>query len=753
MTTTFAARLSGRDGRNLKLCITVQGVPFVFQEDAVNVPATVVSDVASRTVVKGIEKVEVGEKRLDMSTLSMVGGSLVVTMLDPDGSLAALFAPRSRPVTFMAANATAAALVISVDSVTGITGNGEPIYIGAETLMADVPDATTTPDSIDLASRGAFGSVATRHYGDVDGGAPVFLTPPFWKGRRVSLIGYFTNHNGGTSAALSEVLDTFEMDEAPVYMGEGRWEMRASHLSDSLRKRKIGSGLVDGAAAEGAIIEYSGTEFFFDVDDGRQFKQGTAKTHARLELDTGGVAIYAIAGLSGVPAKRVSIGASPTNIVTTEPGNASRIPARVRHIAILEGNAPGVEILRVLLSRLGDGANDATYDRLPGYDRGAFFEDEWRFGAGLRTVDVDVAAFFAFASPIPGWSYVIDDEIPLADFLFDFCLVTGCFWYVTADGKLSVKRLAEERTASSMVLDEDTLFTDVENGGLESTITYDETSIFPRIALTCNYDAASRAFEGTLTLRDAELAARYPTDESVLEIESRALVFAEARIPVPTGGDTGTHVRQSIGRFQLQQILRRIQIGGGRGRAIIICRALVDAMTLDLGDLVTFTDDLPDLEGAEAVTARICRVIAKAPGFDDGTVDLTLEVLETLFHIAPASRIASGAGGTATITLQTTGPEVASTSPGFMFGIGWTLRIHDVSAGTHLDRVVQSVTATTVTFTASVATVIAAGLDFVTIAPQGTIVGGIDSANGFGPSDFVYDMVVPSGANPITRWR
>lgn len=757
MTTTFNTRLSGPEGRRLFLYVLVQGVPFVFQEHATSVPASVQSDVASRTVTKTIEKVEVSEKRIDLAPgkLRMIGGSLTVTLHETaTRQLAALFAPRARRTTFMIADVTAAASTMFVDD-TSVLDEGDTIYVDGESIRVDAVNSATEID----VNRAQWSSEAQQHFGDTENGAGVFLVPPAWKGRRVTLCGYLVDQNGQTSAALSTTLDTFRLEEAPAYVGDGTWELRCSHLSDEFAARKIGSGLfdVDAAAGEAGRVHGGQSINFFDVVDIRQFVLGDTTTFVRYEVESGKVGIRPITSIVDTlsPDGTINMPAGP-NLVTPQGLGGTLVVDSARHIAILQGEPPGASIMRALTSRVGDGAN-GTYDTLPGRARTIFSEDEWRFGAGILAAEVDAAAWTdVCGSPLPGWSLVIDDEIAVDKFLADVCFSTGSFWFVNRSGQLSVKRLAEARQSVVMAIDEDTLCTVVDDGGMEPTITYAEDSIFPRIMMRCNYDPASRAFEGTLTMIDAELAARYPTDDNRCEVESRSLVIREGARPIPTGGPEGTFLRPSCARQQVDGILRRVQVAGGRGRALIQCRCLVNALQLELGDVVTFSYPLPDYEGAASISARKCRVLAIAPDFESSLVDLTLEVLETLFHIAPAAVIASVDGTGTILTLRTTGPEVSSSTPGRMFGASWKLRIYDVSAGTHVDRIVSGTpTDTTITLTVALGFAIEANVDFVTLDTQADAVSvTADSANGFGTEEFTFTMEADlSSAAPVTRWR
>lgn len=756
MTATFASRLTGAGGRNLRLYATIAGVPFVFQEDrTISPPTSAVPDIANRTTIATIVKVEVGEKRLDMQQMRMVGGSLTITMNDDAaGTLAALFAPRSRPVAFVNADETAASTTINLSTTAAPIPAAGTVYIAGESIRYTSVTGGATP-TLNGATRGAFGSRAQAHFGNTEEGARVFVVPPSWKGRRLTLGGFFIDAAGSTTTALSTVLDTFRLTDAPVYIGRGQWEIRCSHLSDEFLARKIGSGLrdIDAATGETGIITFDGTNFSVRVEaNSDQFVPGLVPTFARLEMQNGSVSVYQLN--SGTSLDELIFGSSPRDLVEHDSG-ASIMVSRARHIAILDGDAPGTQVLYALTSITGQGVNGA-YDHLPGKARTLLGGDEWQFGAGILSTEVDTSAFLDVGSmPIPGWSYVIDAEISVGDFMRDFCLAAGCFWYVTNEGLLSVKRLAEVRQTSLLTINDDNLMIGGANG-LEPTITYDEGTIHPRVELECNYDAAAREHLGSVTVVDVELANRYQDNGETLEISSRALTFDDARLRPTSSGQTGTMTRPSATRVQVQSILRRIQVSGGRGGALIVCRVTIDGLGLDLGDNVLFSDRLPDLEGAQTIAGRTCRVVAIAPDFDGGFVDLTLSVQETLFHIAPACVIDAESGAGTIMTLQLGDPASSNVpQPSRMFAAGWTVRIFDVSANTFVDRVVQGVLGANVTMTAAVGFAIQVGIDFIAIAPQANNLSTLLAANnnGFRPLEFTYHQAtIPTGA-PVSRWR
>jgi len=57
MSTTFAGRLTGDDGRDLQLYVTIDGIGDVFQEGAIDVPSTFeASTRIRRRVIQTIEQ-------------------------------------------------------------------------------------------------------------------------------------------------------------------------------------------------------------------------------------------------------------------------------------------------------------------------------------------------------------------------------------------------------------------------------------------------------------------------------------------------------------------------------------------------------------------------------------------------------------------------------------------------------------------------------------------------------------------------
>ena len=107
MTVTFATRLAGDDGRNLRKYVTIEGVKYVFQDGDVDVPSALLSSTYTR--LKNIVALEQDRRELDMVARRAKGGGLRLRLLDDDDhTLRALFTMRKRRTTFIGANETAA---------------------------------------------------------------------------------------------------------------------------------------------------------------------------------------------------------------------------------------------------------------------------------------------------------------------------------------------------------------------------------------------------------------------------------------------------------------------------------------------------------------------------------------------------------------------------------------------------------------------------------------------------------------------
>ena len=749
MSTTFATRLTANAGREMRLALVIQGIPLVFQQGRGTLVNGVVAlagygDGTLHSRHFGLCKVEQSSKELDMQQRRMIGGSLTAELLDDDaGTLQTLFTPRKRRRAFLRADIDSTDTSITVadvlneiaDPATFPFGVGV-LYMGGETIAYD---GRTAPFIIDVSIRGAFGSSAVPHFGASEQGAGIFTTPPSWIGRRVKLIGYFERDDGTTDAALAQVLDTFSLEEAPKYLGNGSWSLQCSHLSDEYATRKVGVGVNDFSVNDASVV--SGNLALKSLALHR-WTQGDVKTQALIESEVESenrtyIEVFDIISATSLTATTDFVGRVPRSVM----GIVRLDVQRAKHIAVLDGFSftPGERMLHMLASKVGDGVN-GTYDTLGGYNRVRFGGFEFHFGACIDEGDLDTAAFLDVGGG-GTFSNVIDGERAVSEVLFDFCVQLECFWYADNNGRLTVKRLAEDQVTPAIVIDSNVITGEPE-------VTYEEEAVSPRVSLKCNYDPVSGDFEATVNVVDVDLAARYPARTDTLELESRSIVVEPIAL-----GDTGTLPRTAVSLAGVEVTLRRIQVANGRGRVLVRFSALLDLIALDLGQVVTLTTAVPNLETGGNVS-QSGRVVLIGPRIEEGEVDVVVELLDRAFVIAPACVIASRAG--AVLTLQTTGPECASTSPGNMFAASInSVAVWDISANVFevLDIVARS--ATTLTLSAAPTFAHGAG-DFVTVQSQDAGQTGVNTT-GQVPLDFLYQMPdsprVGVTVTLETRWR
>jgi hypothetical protein len=749
---TFASRYASDGPGGMAFAVLIQGVPLVLVRGALDVDDTVLAladwgSYANVTRLPNVRNLEIGKKRLDLVQRRMIGGSLVVGITDDDSqTLRSLFVPRARRVGYLTAD-----LDSSVDfdaylsTTTGLrdpgpspTGN-EYAYIGAETIPYDNLNAT----DIGITGGGLFGSTTSVHLGGAEQGASVFASPPSWIGRRVKVLAFFVEEDGSSSSTDAMVIDTFRLEEAPAYMGPEEWELRASHLSDEVAARKLGTGLQKVNGFPGFLSPVvTGADAIYTVEGTNRFTVGNYPTYFLTRAGSNAPRCLQLSSSNG-PGLFTEVTVTGQGLVSYPGGVVVNVGQPIfetaEHIALLRNGSPGVLALLALVSKLGDGT-DGLYDALPGVDPAVTGEDGWRFGAGVPADEIDVDAFLEAGRTFPGWEYVIDKEVGVVDFLRDFCIVTQTVWLIDRDGRLTVKPL-QERLGSVA----DTITNEV---GV-SKVSHDESSIFPRVSLRCGYDPIVGDFTQTVQIVDQTMTKRYPTRGEAHELESRALHVA------PEDTATEPHLAHSpLAPAVVEGLLRRYMVGDGRGRLVVSLTTHLDHIALDLGDVVTVDVDLPDLEGG-SVQGRRAVVVGIEPKVKEGGLALDLHVVETPYVVAPAAIITAVTGGD--ILTLGTGPETDGTGdPARMFGSLWRCRIYDVSAGTSELVYASPMSDTELLLGAVPAMTIEVGVDFITVADNDERDYAAANVPGSTPDDCAYqqaDDEAIAGDELLTRWR
>lgn len=707
---TFDDRLA-QLRKSLALWLTIQGVERVWLEQSTINVSTLLGE--TRTSSAGLYSVAEGAEELDWSALRVTGGSLTFSLREPMGSssLASLMRLRQRRKTWLTSAITKISTTLTVASTTGLI-DGQLVYIGGETIKVGVvADATTLTGC----TRGMFGSRAQTQEATALLGAAVYIFPTSLKGRRVQLYGSFVTSSGVTDAASTKILATYVIESA-VRADERTLVFSCSPIIDEYMAKKCYVGVEETAAAAVSTSALSPGRLSVEVDTAKPFilPASSYPVYALLRgggVDRGGtVARLLFSDVISSP-NRIEIfaedmltpsGITPTSVrvaTATRPaayGYAS--VAAARPIALMIGSTCEW-VLRLLCSRLGDGAN-TSYDVLPGAVRTSLGSTPFRFGAGIDTVDIEQFSFIDNGGPIV--VYPLMTTTTVAEIIKEACIAADVFALTLADGRLALRRLGDNIDASVMTLGIDTCTVD------PPRIWVDESSVYPHLRWVLNFDPISN--ESTLVHNtiDAELLQRYPEAEDAFDVVTRGL-------SVDTGIVT-TRQRYAQNRMtlaELDQRARSLQVRGGRGRLLVERRFKAAALLCRIGDVVTIAFTGTNGNGGD-INGSSARVVGRRPQHTTGSVILTLEVFDPVFRFAPSSVIVGG-GGT-TLILSTTSPDSAGVQPEADYYVGQQLALWDVSAGTQQQLIIASISSAppTLVFTTSVLGVVENGRDWLT---------------------------------------
>ena len=729
---------------DLHLSVVVEGIPVVFVER--NLP-TSPAVWGGRTPIVCLTRVEEGESTLSYEDRREMAATLDLEMLDDAGVLADLFATASRSVTWASATSTASATTITLASTAALVG-GQHIYVGAETITAGTVASGT---SLTGCTRGAFGSTAAALYGTASDGDSVYVVPPFWRGRRVSLYGHAPD---GAGLYTSTLLGAYLIDEAPVQAGDLRWTLRCAGIVQEYWERSIGLGLREQAAL--GVASITSSHINVQVEDASAFRLGSSfPTYVAIDATSrrSGREVFAIYTLISVDTTTnlIELALSPSfgtpHILT----GVGLLDATIRPIATFIGAA----LPYLLLSREGQGAT--SYDRLPGRLPASTYEGGWRMGAAFTTTEVDVAAFEAV--PFVNSLFVVEREEKLTDVLREWTLLTNTAIVSTVDGKIKPITLAPPRIINTTTIGADDVIPD---GPL--TVTCDEANVYPLLTVRGGYDIRSGDFTVEAPLINVDLAKKYQRNTNKLEVEIKSIGIDGG---FPIGFDAPAWRNPVSMRVEdLIVYVDAVMKGSTLGRRFLSLSLSHEHLGLRIGDVVTLgTDlpdayDLPDFRGG-SILGLSARVVARRPRYDQARVDVRLELLDRLLHVCPAATI-TAYDGLKTYTLSTTAPEVSGASPANDFWIGAAVTFVDRSSlattpATHATSITAIPSTTQITIDVNPSFTAELTVDYVVLNPETSSTG--TSASGYSLIELakLADSDGNAGANASTdnepRWR
>ena len=753
---TFAARILSASSKALRLTVSVDGVPL-------DMTAAFLASAPAAPAIDGrgmLVSVDESTTTLDRQKRIQTGGGFVAVIQDRSDILRNLFATRSFRATWITANTSKSATTISVNSTTPLPSSGV-VYVAGETIR--YTGKTTGPDTLTGCTRGAYGSPAQSHRGGADQGASVFLVPPSWLGRRVRLVGTFDDDDGNPDASTTETLGTYRLERAPVEDGEGRYELRCSHLSDEFGRRKIGTGIKE-IKTPGSRAQYSvdaGTQIITIVTlDGvaKLLTQGAYPTHLMVQSAGSGRTILPIRAITDgatgdvIECFAVALTEQGRRLVSDawwvndSGGNAAakeRLEIEwVKHIVLLEGGLPSALLKYALASITGDGANGSN-DVLPGLTPTTLGGPGFRMGAGMPGSEIDTASLTQTSIPST-WTWVIDQELPVSDIVRDYCRDSNTAAVFSPAGLLTFKPLVEQRAAAVATITEADVI-----GPIKASIA--EEDIFGRARIDCGYDPIDGEYEASIDVIDEEIAATYAPAEGSLVLESRSIMID----PIPTGGE-GSLLRPTMTIDEILPDLRRSMLDN-RGGSLYL-RFVVDArhMLRSLGDLLSLSfPTVSDFRGGNCGDV-LGRVMERTPNWADMTMELSVIVEEAAYHFAPfgvAATVDAPAAAKQVLHLSTTDFGHGAT-PASGFRVGDALTVYNPTTNVMRANNVK------VTATNNVADITVEDLSGVVLPViAGEVVqygyATVDgtSSDGFAPDDLVGLDGENGFTLGLTRWR
>ena len=724
----------------LILGLVVDGVPHVFVESPIPSSFAILT---GRTQITAVSSVREGEGRLDLDTRREVSATVDFGLLDNAGVLASLLAVNRRRSTWITADATAVATVLTLESTSGMTA-GDVIYIGSESITIG---AVASAVSLTGCTRGTLGTTAALLKGTATDGDAVYRYVPAWEGRRAWLYGWTVSASGiGLS---QEILATLIIDGPPRHNGDNEWSIVCAGVMQEYMQRAVGVGLKPAKVTGPSIIDVTvdPTTIYFPVDDPTAFVVGAYPIFA--VLDTG--QILEVLAVSLVSSTIMVKGrATHQNIskLMKERSGMTDEASSLRPLAIVDGGS-AYPLLWSLISTVGSGVG---FDLLSGRVGANTYDAGWRFGAGIAAADIDTASFIA--RPALSYNVLIDKERPVGEILQEWCYLSGSAIVTTATGQLRAIPISHPRSTSTVTIDADVIIPDT-----RIEVLADESTITPLVTVQCDYSPLTQEHRAEINLIDEDKLKRYPRSPRRREISLLSIGCSDAR-GVGVGDSWRASAMLSAG--EIATVIADIVSGeSALARVTVSLNVTIDKLSVRLGDVVLIGSDLPngldvpDMAGG-TIAGSYARVIARRPNYDAGTVGLTLEILEPLLHVCPAATIASIAGDT--VTLATTGPEVSGASPANDFFVGCGVHVHDRSASLFDTLTVLAIPSSTTLQLSSVPSfIIAGGTDYLVLSP-------LDSASGTTASGYnLAELSILTPANGVgsvlgsvnntPRWR
>ncbi|MGB1373647.1 MAG: hypothetical protein ACPG6R_11035 [Aequoribacter sp.] len=562
--------------------------------------------------------------------------------------------------------------VITLASGSATYADGATIHVDAEAITLG---ANTSGGEYTGCTRGALGSIATAHAAE----ARVSDRPLVWLGRRAELVAVniFLLETGDT--VTSETISTGLLSSSPKFVN-GAWEISFADMS-----RALNGSVYTGwspVVVTGADITYGGDSVEIAVPDAKQFSD-EADGFIRIRIGDS-LEIYRLQSAN------VDHGANTITVVYDDITYADAVSGerlRSRNTIQSTEDPPDVEIqqvhvindtpgraaLKLMLSDLGDGAASATYDVLPGVERGTSAASQIeltgrRIGAAIPASWVDVAAWEEIdeSGGARRSVFIIDEPMTVVDFLWrEVTWRAGARIETTPAGLITVKRYLPAIPDASI---KSLGVSDLADKNV--SVVDDEADIPNRAEFSCNWNVRTREYEQIVSVDFNDVAQRYDYERPI-ELASRSLRVGRSTSAV-YGAIEG--VDEIVGK--LDRIHSRYADGVRKIRLIFPWRFHV---VMAPGYIFKFTDPrAPDGEGGYGISGRQFEVTSTDLNTQQGPVAVEAEEQQQGWIVAPSATVASvGPGNQITLTSS---EDYHEGSPAHLFMTGATVALRDATS-------------------------------------------------------------------------
>jgi hypothetical protein len=669
---TYDSVLASNPRAKLDVVLIIDGVPLLFgtRSGRVHDGANVTNPPAgtwtsSESIIR--ESINLGEQELDWDSL-FCKPAKVSMQIASHPSWDKYFEPLRAPIGTLIGSINKTATTVTFDDA-NVFPEGGYVYLSAETIqLGTIADPTFTG-----CTRGCIalpGNNPAKH----ESGDLIYSQPPYMQGRRAT-IRIYAGHNDTDYVDWVGYRIASSPDSTPgtwsITLDDGQSNL-AVKLGTGFQGAKIVSDLGIGVGISSSSSE---TRYIFTIDqpNSREWLYGDAVGEVMVSAPNGDTFLCEVDQIVSRAVGSftwVDVYINASAFVPTHPNengaagvmSAEELYGSTLRRVYVDRGYPMRSVLRALLSREGDGTNNATWDDMvgslaDGSNPPADDEVELRMGAGLDAALVDVTVLEQFKDVfVPGWTYIHGDKPDklLLDLLEEAAWPLGVFFLWGSNG-LKCKRFQGRTIAdtTNKTVDESSIAVNTEKKSV-----YDESQVLHTVTVDCNYAPGTDEAKTHVTVvhnRTRRMYRDTPISRAgTLTLQRKALWVVgddvnprDVRKFIPPGNASVNYASPIDVRQSIQRIFSK------RGKPVRRYTLILPWCTILPGDRVALTHTRLRAFDGSYVNALHCDVTKVARNWNDGTVTVSVEETFDGVLIAPACRVSSWNAGTLTLTLTT----------------------------------------------------------------------------------------------------